>query len=526
MDSMERRAKAMYELMRKENEINYGVKQKSISNTNKNYNNWAILSDNIEPISIIISAYDAQNFIEECLDSIENQTYFKNNNQYEILIGIDGCEKTLIKLNSIKYKYRNLHIYEMAKNCGPYLTFNTLLNLVKYENLIIFGADDIMMPEMVNEIILHKNQSDILRIGFNSFNINHLNEKQINPNIIAADGVIFTTIKIINEIAGGFMPWRCAADSELLARLKHKVTQSSLLKPCFLRRIHDKSLTQAKESNFSSNLRTEYAKQIKSFYSDNEIKIQKECNIIVNNNYNINRLSTNTHKKDYVFNQFFGIGDILFIEPIMRKYFQDGHRIILPVLSKFLNLNSYFPYINFIDKDLYNINYEEKNIIEEDNRIIIPMRWSREFYNSPSIYTMKNKYKMMNMDLDEWRKLTWIRHRHKEKRLKQLLNINENEKFNLINKNYHTFNNGIREIVVNNNYRNVYMDFIDGYTLLDWAEIVESAATIHTVNTSLMFLLETLDLSTDDINIYSRNNNGADFKQTEYLFKKNYIKHK
>ena len=36
-----------------------------------------------------------------------------------------------------------------------------------------------------------------------------------------------------------------------------------------------------------------------------------------------------------IFNQFFGIGDILFIEPIMRRFFQQGYEVVLPVLEKY-----------------------------------------------------------------------------------------------------------------------------------------------------------------------------------------------
>ena len=66
---------------------------------------------------------------------------------------------------------------------------------------------------------------------------------------------------------------------------------------------------------------------------------------------------------------------------------------------------------------------------------------------------------------------------------------------------------------------------IDGYTLLDWAGIIENASAIHTVNTSIMYLLETLELSTDNIHVYSRNENGKDFIKVDYLFKMKYAKH-
>jgi hypothetical protein len=55
-----------------------------------------------KPISVIIAAYNADKFIEECLDSVFNQTYFVDNEYYEVLVGVDGCEKTLDKLKMIQ----------------------------------------------------------------------------------------------------------------------------------------------------------------------------------------------------------------------------------------------------------------------------------------------------------------------------------------------------------------------------------------------------------------------------------------
>ena len=57
-------------------------------------------------VSICISAWKAQEYIEECLDSIYSQSWFKNHNEWEVLIGIDGCVDTLKKMNEIKHKYK------------------------------------------------------------------------------------------------------------------------------------------------------------------------------------------------------------------------------------------------------------------------------------------------------------------------------------------------------------------------------------------------------------------------------------
>ena len=228
-------------------------------------------------------------------------------------------------------------------------------------------------------------------------------------------------------------------------------------------------------------------------------------------------------KKEIIINQFFGIGDILFIEPIMRYYFQQGHKVTVPILSKYLDIQRNLPYINFVDKETFDIDYEEKEFIETDDRIIIPMRWSMEYYNSLLKNTMLNKYKMVGIDLEEWRKLTWLRHRWRENKLKEVLGIKQGERFNLINCNFYSFENRTINLDINNKLKNIEMKFIPTFNLFDWACIIEEAENIYTVNTSIIFLLEVLELKAKEIHLYSRNVNGADFIQTEYLRSKNYI---
>jgi len=228
-------------------------------------------------------------------------------------------------------------------------------------------------------------------------------------------------------------------------------------------------------------------------------------------------------KKEVIINQFFGIGDVLFIEPIMRYYFQQGHKVTVPILSKYLDIQRNIPYVNFVDKNFYNIDYEEQKIIETDNHIILPMRWSKEYFNSPLKETMRNKYRMVGIELEEWRKLTWLRHRWRENKLKEVLGIKQGEKFNLINCNFYSFENRTINLNINNKLKNIEMKFIPTFNLLDWSGIIEEAENIYTVNTSIIFLLEVLELKAKEIHLYSRNVNGVDFVQTKYLRSKNYI---
>lgn len=231
-----------------------------------------------EPISIIVTAWQTQDFIEECLDSIENQTYFINNNDYEILIGVDACQDTLNKLFEIKHKYRNLEIFMMNSNKGTYVTTNTLLNLIKFENILRFDSDDVMILEMVNEIMYFKDDYNLIRFRYyKKFHDKIIEEKK---KIQYAHGVAFFKCMLFDEL-GGYQPWMCAADTELMKRGESLINEKLIHKPLFYRRYRDDSLT----GNQEFGMKSEYRKNCYESFFD------KEYN---NSNYKINR-KTNSY---------------------------------------------------------------------------------------------------------------------------------------------------------------------------------------------------------------------------------------
>jgi len=220
------------------------------------------------PVSIIITAYQAQDYIEECLNSVEIQTYFVGNDDFEVIVGVDGCQETLDKILEIRDKYRNLRVLMMKKNRGTYVTTNTIISQVKNEDIIRFDSDDIMMPEMVNEIMAFRGEANVMRLKYVKL-IGNV-KSQFHS---FAHGVIYLTRTLYNEL-GGYRAWRCAADTELLKRGKPIITEKYVQKPVFYRRMHENSLTGSPEFGSYSEIRRKYRQTIKE--SDfKEIKIRK-----------------------------------------------------------------------------------------------------------------------------------------------------------------------------------------------------------------------------------------------------------
>lgn len=191
-------------------------------------------------VTILVTAYNVVEFIEECLDSIESQTYFKDFKDYEILVGVDGCEKTLEKVKSIRDKYRNLRIFMMSRNKGTYITTNTLITKGKYDTFLRFDSDDVMLPHMVENTMKLMETNHIVSNKFHKWT-----NGKIAKESEAAHGVI-TFNKDVLRVVGGYEPWICGADTDFLRRaiVKGGLIQKYVIDPTpnFLYRQHMKSL--------------------------------------------------------------------------------------------------------------------------------------------------------------------------------------------------------------------------------------------------------------------------------------------
>jgi glycosyltransferase involved in cell wall biosynthesis len=231
------------------------------------------MDKDINGVSIVVAAYKVQNYIEECLDSINNQTWF-NNNEYEILLGIDNCDFTLNIINKIKDKYKNLKIWWFEDNVGPYVVFNTLIHKSKYDVISIFGADDIMMIDFIESNINLLKPKTIIKSQCRNF-MNNQNPINSDGRIYNPNGVV-TFYKIDFFKVNGFANWRCGADSDFIKRFSlngiKSINSNSIT---YYRRIHKESLTNNNKYGMNSQYRTKIKKLIKNRIATKKIKNDK-----------------------------------------------------------------------------------------------------------------------------------------------------------------------------------------------------------------------------------------------------------
>lgn len=229
-------------------------------------------------ISILITAFKTQHFIEACLDSLYNQECFKEENvKFEILLGIDACEETLEKIKEIQGKYQNLHVFYFLENRGTYITFNTLAEKAKYDYILRFDSDDIAYSNMISSIFkLNVKLYNIIRFGFKKY----YNENKIIADKHLACGCLFMEKSFFLE-NGGYSPWKCSADLEFINRTLKICKTGEIKKDLFYYRRHEKSLTMASETKPGSKIRKKYDSLITENYYKNIFKIQ----LVTNKNY-------------------------------------------------------------------------------------------------------------------------------------------------------------------------------------------------------------------------------------------------
>lgn len=141
------------------------------------------LNDNKKLISVIIPAYNAEDYLKECIESVINQTY----TNLEIIIINDGStDGTLNIANDYGNRDNRITIINQ-KNCGVYKTRCNGIEIAKGEYIVFLDADDFLtdncIEKLYNSIISSK--TDIVRCNFKHYK----NNKYIDNELKVKCGV-------------------------------------------------------------------------------------------------------------------------------------------------------------------------------------------------------------------------------------------------------------------------------------------------------------------------------------------------
>ena len=128
-------------------------------------------------VSVIMSVYNAEKFLNSAIESITNQTF----TDFEFII-IEDCstDKTLEILREFKEKDNRIKIIQKEKNEGPkgfIKNLNLGLNMAQGKYVARMDSDDISLPERFQkQVIFLENNPEISMVGAQIDFINEKNE--------------------------------------------------------------------------------------------------------------------------------------------------------------------------------------------------------------------------------------------------------------------------------------------------------------------------------------------------------------
>lgn len=100
-------------------------------------------------VSIVVTVYNLQDYIAECIDSIINQTY----NKLEILIVDDGSTDDSLRIcKRIEAQYDNVTIISQP-NSGVSVARNTGIANANGEYIMFVDGDDMLKPRMIERLV-------------------------------------------------------------------------------------------------------------------------------------------------------------------------------------------------------------------------------------------------------------------------------------------------------------------------------------------------------------------------------------
>lgn len=117
-----------------------------------------------DPVSVIIPIYNAESFIEDQLKSL-NQVEFPQNSEV-VLVDNNTTDSTFNVVRSLNLNNLTVRIVEAYERAGVNYARNVGVNSSLNDNILIFDADDIVIPVSVERMIDNFSDSDFFGGGY------------------------------------------------------------------------------------------------------------------------------------------------------------------------------------------------------------------------------------------------------------------------------------------------------------------------------------------------------------------------
>lgn len=195
-----------------------------------------------------------------------------------------------------------------------------------------------------------------------------------------------------------------------------------------------------------------------------------------------------------------GLGDILFCLKIAHIYKKEmGYDVIWPIqdailkdIKKYITLDVTLDFSDSLSRVPI---YSTKQVQVQNKLLYLPLQDASHSFGEP---IMEAKYRMAKLSSDNYLNYFNLK-RDKEKEYDlfyNVLGLEDKEPFVLTNRIYATPPGSLlykqpwcHHIPV----KEINMSILPGFSLFDWCKVIENAQEIHTVGTSITFLVEKLN---------------------------------
>jgi len=242
--------------------------------------------------------------------------------------------------------------------------------------------------------------------------------------------------------------------------------------------------------------------------------------------------------KYVLLDQSTGIGSMLYLQKAVSLFHDKGYKIIWPVIPEYLYLgeyikeyniefydvNSEFPFKHLYKKQTADVRIHKD---ETDTILYLPFGNSHGHFGWDWRHAMRTKYQLIGNSGTNWQSyLKFTRNPQRETDLRKEFGLEEDEPFVFVN----TFFRGLFQVKETNFEVNTNLRVIKNDTkprhIFDYCWLLENAKEIHTVETSLCYLIDVLN-TTKNLIMYPRKFDGVnqhkDYEYISGIFKKSWV---
>lgn len=225
--------------------------------------------DHVPTVSIVLSVYNAEQYLAAAIDSLLNQTF----GDFELLIGDDGSrDRSLAIIHTYAAQDCRIQVSQNPENWGGSKTRNRLLNQAKGQYIAVMDADDIALPNrlalQVNfldhhpEVVCLGGAHDLIDEAGRRLTRLHLPEQdaEIQALALAGHGSICHPCAMVRrsvfQAVGGYDETMLSAyDLDLWLRLGEQGQLANLPQTVLQYRLHGNSISQRRSVEQRQNAR-------------------------------------------------------------------------------------------------------------------------------------------------------------------------------------------------------------------------------------------------------------------------------